>query len=560
MSMEEVWLRHYDREVPRHIEYPDDPLPVILKRNLAKWSHRPAIEFYGATLSYGELWRKIMRFAEVLRRKGIRKGDRVAIMLPNCPQNIIAHYAILWLGAVVVNTNPMYVEREIEHQWKDAGVKGAVVLDHLFPKVRAVLDSTGVEFVIVTSLKDALPFPLSFLYPLKARKQKLFTNVPYDNNRIFSYSFLLNSTPPTEEDCPAAIDDIALLQYTGGTTGVAKGVMLTHRNILANVAQITAWFSDLEWGKERIVGVLPLFHVFGMTTCMNWTLYTGSCVLLIPRFEINEFLKLLHKFRPTLFPGVPTIYVAIVNNPDIKKFDLSSIKFCITGSAPMPVEILRKFEELTGSVIVEGFGLTESSPVTHCNPLQGVRKVGSIGIPVPDTECKIMDLETGTRELGVGEVGELVIRGPQVMRGYWNRPEETQQTLRDGWLYTGDIARMDEDGYTYIVDRKKDMIIAGGYNIYPREIDEVLYSHPKVMDAVTIGVPDPYRGETVKVFVVPKPGETLTEEEIISFCKERLAAYKVPKIVEFRDSLPKSAVGKVLRKDLRREELEKARK
>ena len=559
MTMESAWLQHYDKDVPRHLDYPGEPLPLILKKNLARWAHRPATQFYGATLSYGELWRKITRFAEVLRKLGIQKGDRFAIMLPNCPQNIIAHYATLWLGGIVVNTNPMYVEREIEHQWQDAGVKGAIVLDHLFPKVQPILEKTGVEFLIVTSLKDALPFPLSILYPLKAKKQKLFTNVPY-NDHILSYNHLLKSTPPTEVECPVSLDDIALLQYTGGTTGVAKGVMLTHRNILANVVQISAWFSDLEWGKERIVGILPLFHVFGMTTCMNWPLYTGSCVLLIPRFEVNEFLKLIHKFKPTLFPGVPTIYVAVVNHPNIEKFDLSSVKFCITGSAPMPVEILKKFEKLTGSTIVEGFGLTESSPVTHCNPLKGLRKIGSIGIPVPDTDCKIMDLETGTKELPPGEVGELVVRGPQVMLGYWNRKEETEQTLKDGWLYTGDIARTDEDGYAYIVDRKKDMIIAGGYNIYPREIDEVLYSHPKIMDAVTVGVPDPYRGETVKVFIVPKPGESLTKEEVIDFCKERLAAYKVPKLVEFRDSLPKTAVGKILRKDLKQEEIEKAKK
>ncbi|SFM90056.1 long-chain-fatty-acid--CoA ligase [Thermodesulforhabdus norvegica] len=555
-ALEELWLKHYDEGVPRHAAYPEEPLPSILHRNVQKWAHKPITNFYGAVLTYGDLWRQISRMAEALSRLGVKKGDRVAIMLPNCPQYVVSYYATLWLGAVVVNTNPMYVEREIEHQWSDAGVKVAVVLDHLFPRVEKVYSKIGVEYVIVTSFRDALPRHLALLYPLKARKQKLFTAVPY-SDRVLPYGKLLKSNPPTEVQCPATLDDIALLQYTGGTTGISKGVILTHRNIMANVVQITKWFPDLEWARERIVCILPFFHVFGMTACMNWALYTGSYMLLIPRFEINEFLKLLHKFRPTIFPGVPTIYVAIVNHPDIKKFDLSSVKFCITGSAPMPVEVINRFEKMTGSIIVEGFGLTESSPVTHCNPLHGLRKPGSVGIPVSDTECKIVDIETGERELPIGEEGELVVRGPQVMKGYWNKPEETAQALRNGWLYTGDIAKMDEDGYTYIVDRKKDMIIAGGYNIYPREIDEVLYSHPKVLDAVTVGVPDPYRGETVKVFVVPKPGETLTPEEVISFCRERLAAYKVPKLVEIRESLPKSAVGKVLRKELREEELRK---
>ena len=509
-------------------------------------------------MTHGDLWRRISRFAEALSRLGIKQGDRVAIMLPNCPQNVIAYYAILWLGGIVVNTNPMYVEREIEYQWNDAGVKVAVVLDHLFPRVQSVLEKTSIEHVVVTSLKDALPLHLAALYPLKARKQKLFTAVPYDDH-VLPFKKLINSTVPTKRPCSAALDDIALLQYTGGTTGVAKGVMLSHRNILANVVQITAWFPGLEWGRERLVGILPLFHVFGMTTCMNLALYTGSCVLLIPRFEINEFLKLVSRFRPTLFPGVPTMFVAIVNHPKIAKFDLSSIKFCVTGSAPMPVEILEKFEKMTGSVIVEGFGLTESSPVTHCNPLYGLKKAGSVGIPLPDTECKIVDLENGAKEVEVGKEGELVVRGPQVMLGYWNRPKETAETLRDGWLYTGDIARIDEDGYTYIVDRKKDMIITGGYSVYPREVEEVLYEHPKVLDAVAIGVPDPYRGEIVKVFVSPKPGETLKEDEIISFCKKKLAAYKVPKLVEIRDDLPKSTVGKILRKELKAEELKKAR-
>ncbi len=352
------------------------------------------------------------------------------------------------------------------------------------------------------------------------------------------------------------LDDLAALQYTGGTTGTPKGVMLSHRNLLSNVNQLEAWVPDLRRGEERFLGILPFFHVFGMTVAMNLTLYTGCTVVLVPRFEVGEFLKILQKTKPTIFPGVPSIFVAIVGDAKARSYDLSSIRLCITGSAPMPVEVLRRFEELTGCIIIEGYGLSEASPVTHANPLGGARKVGSIGIALPDTDCKIVDLDLGVEEKPCGEIGELLVRGPQVMQGYWKLPQETADTLREGWLYTGDIARMDEEGYVFVVDRKKDMFISCGYNVYPREIDEVLYEHPKVLDAVAIGVPDLYRGEMVKAFIVIKPGEDLTEEEVIQFSKVRLAPYKVPRSVEFRQSLPKSMVGKVFRKELRQEVLQ----
>ncbi len=555
--MDRPWYRHYDAGVPRHLDYPDRPLPVLLGQTAAKYPKNTATEFFGAKLSYQDLWNQVLRFASALKDLGVEKGTRVGIMLPNCPQTVIAYYATLWLGGVGVMTNPMYVEREMIHQWNDSEAQVVITLDHLYPKVEKAVRSTGVKKMVVTSLREYLPFPLKWLYPLKAKKAKLFTAVPYDGSTVFNFSGLIRRSSPISAPCAAGLEDLALLQYTGGTTGVAKGVMLSHSNILANVIQICGWFPDLRWGKERVVAVLPFFHVFGMTVAMNQPLYSGSTLILVPRFEVNDFLKTLHKTKPTLFPGVPTIYVAIVNHPKIGEYDLSSIRYCITGSAPMPVEVLRKFENLTGGIIVEGYGLSEASPVTHVNPLTGMRKPGSIGIPVPDTDCKIISLEDGVTEMPVGQEGELVVKGPQVMMGYWNMPEETAQTLRDGWLYTGDIAKMDEDGYVFIVDRKKDMIIAGGYNIYPREIDEVLYQHPKVLDAVTVGVPDPYRGESVKAFVVPKPGETVTEQEIIDFCKAKLAAYKVPKAVEIRDSLPKTIVGKILRKELREEELRK---
>lgn len=555
--MDRVWYKHYDPRIPHSLEYPEECLPLALQKNALSFPETIASEFFGARLTYAALWNQILCFADALSRLGVKPGDKVAIMLPNCPQAIIAYYAALWLGAVVVMTNPLYVEREMEFQWGDAGVAFAIVLDHLYPKVERVLPHLKIQKVIVTSIKDFLPRLLKLLYPLKARQKKLFTAVPY-SDRLLSFSRLLRRASPHRGPFAGALDDLAVLQYTGGTTGTPKGVMLSHRNLLANVVQLESWVPDLRRGEERFLAILPFFHVFGMTVAMNLSLYTGCTVIIVPRFEVQEFLKLLKKTRPTLFPGVPSIFVALLADPNVRSYNLSSIRLCITGSAPMPLEVLRRFEELTGCVIIEGYGLSEASPVTHANPIGGVRKVGSIGIALPDTDCRIVDLDLGVEERPIGEVGELLIRGPQVMQGYWKLPQETADTLREDWLYTGDIARMDEDGYVFIVDRKKDTIISCGYNIYPREIDEVLYEHPKVLDAVAIGVPDLYRGETVKAFVVLKAGESVTEEEIIQFCKARLAAYKVPRAVEFRQSLPKSMVGKVFRKELRQEILRRA--
>jgi len=554
--MERVWYKHYDPQVPRTIECPGECLPLFVQKNALSLPHNIATEFFGAKLTYASLWNQILSFANALSILGVGPGKKVAIMLPNCPQAIIAYYATLWLGGVVVLTNPLYVERELEYQWGDAEVEFAIVLDHLYPRVERTLPHLKIQKLIVTSIRDYLPLLLKYLYPLRAWKKKLFTAVPY-SDRVLSFSQLVRKTPPHPLPFAVSLDDLAALQYTGGTTGTPKGVMLTHRNLLSNVVQLVAWCADyLRYGEERFLAILPFFHVFGMTVAMNLTLYKGCTAILVPRFEIDDLLKELKKTKPTLFPGVPSIFVAIVGHANVRSCNLSSIRLCITGSAPMPVEVLRRFEELTGCIILEGYGLSEASPVTHANPVSGVRKVGSIGIALPDTECKIVDLDLGVEEKPFGEIGELLIRGPQVMQGYWKLPQETANTLREGWLYTGDIARMDEDGYVFIVDRKKDMIISCGYNVYPREIDEVLYEHPKVLDAVAIGVPDPYRGEIVKAYIVPRPGESITEEEIIQFSKARLAAYKIPRSVEFRDSLPKSMVGKVFRKELRQEALQ----
>ncbi len=554
MATQKVWHQCYDEGVPFEIDLPKDPLHVLMDHTVRAFPQVTATEFVGARLTYLQLADHVSRFGASLSQLGVEPGDRVAIMLPNCPQTVIAYYATLSIGAVVVLTNPMYVEREMSHQFTDAGVKVLVGLDHLFPRIEKVWKETPVEQLVITSIRDYLPFPLNLLYPLKAKKQKLNMTVPY-NESIHPFKRLVNDSPGNPPRPEVDPDEVAALQYTGGTTGVAKGVMLTHRNLVTNVMQITSWLPEIKCGEERFLAVLPFFHVFGMTVAMNFPIYCGGSMTLLPRFEIKDFLKTTGKARPTIAPLVPTIFTAIVNYPEVAKYDLSSIRICISGSAPLPVEIMHRFEKLTGSVILEGYGLTEASPVTHVNPIKGKRKTGSIGVALPSTDALIMDLETGTKEQQVGQTGELMVRGPQVMKGYWNMAEETAETLKDGWLHTGDIAHMDEDGYVFIVDRKKDMIIAGGFNIYPRDIDEVLYEHPKIVDAVTIGVPDPYRGETVKVFVVVKPGETLNEEEVIAHCKEKLAAYKVPRLVEFRQELPKTMVGKVLRKELRAEEL-----
>jgi long-chain acyl-CoA synthetase len=554
--MEKTWHRFYDEGVPFDIDPPQDPIFACLERSAQAFPHVTATEFIGARLTYQQLADQVKRFAASLSQLGVEPGDRVAIMLPNCPQTIIAYYAILRIGGVAVMTNPMYVERELGHQLRDAGAKVLVGLDHLYPRIDRVWKDTAIKQLVITSIRDYLPFPLNFLYPFKAKKQNLNMKVPYGGS-IHSFKRLVKDSPGNPPRPEVAVNDLALLQYTGATTGVAKGVMLTHGNLVANFMQISAWLPTLNCGEERFICVLPFFHVFGMTTAMNWPIYLAATMTLLPRFETKDFLKTINKSRPTIALLVPTIFTALINYPEISKYNLSSINYVVSGSAPLPVEIMNRFEKLTGSVILEGYGLTEASPVTHVNPVKSKRKAGSIGIALPSTDARIVDLETGTEEQQVGQPGELVIKGPQVMKGYWNMDEETAKTIKDGWLHTGDIAHMDEDGYVFIIDRKKDMIIAGGYNIYPRDIDEVLYEHPKIADAVTIGVPDEYRGETVKIFVVVKPGETLTEEEVLAHCKERLASYKVPRLVEFRDELPKTMVGKVLRKELRSEELRK---
>lgn len=556
MSM--PWLKNYEDGVPHQPEIPDIPLYAILDQAVEKYSGNIATYFMGATLTYRELQSLVDAMACALIDLGVKKGDRVAIHLPNSPQFIISYFAVLKVGAIIVPCNPMYVEREMENQLNNSGAEVIITMTKFYPVVKQVRSKTKLRHVIVTNIKDFFTWKLRLLFTLfKEKKDGHRVEVAVNQNTHLFLDLLKKNAgrkPPKVDINPA--EDLALLMYTGGTTGVPKGAMLTHRNLLANAIQTSAWFTKLQPGKERVLTVLPLFHSYGLTTCLNMGVLNGAEMILLPQFKVDEVLETIDKKKPTLFPGVPTMYVAINNHPEVKKYDVSSIVACISGAAALPVEVQTKFEQLTGGRLVEGYGLSEASPVTHANPIFGNRKTGSIGLPFPGTIATVRNPEDGS-EMPPGEIGELAVKGPQVMKGYWNNPEETAQVLKGEWLFTGDMAKMDEEGYFYIVDRKKDMIIAGGYNIYPREIEEVLYAHPKVQEAVVASVPDSYRGETVKAFIVLKEGETATPEEIIEFCKGKMAKYKVPAKVEFRDSLPKTMVGKILRRILVEEEKKK---
>ena len=553
------WLRHYPAQVPPAFDYPKHNLAHFLVETTAKYPDLVALNFMGKKLTYNELLSASYQFAHVLRGLGIRKGERVAIMLPNCPQTVIAYYGTLLMGGVAVMTNPLYMPREMQHQLKDSGAKAILTLDILFARVRKVIPETDIRHLLVTSLKDYLPFPKNLLYPLKAKKDGHKREVVYGDG-VYSFMQLMKeaSSVPVEEAVDAE-RDLALLQYTGGTTGLAKGVMLTHYNLIANTIQSRLWCYKSEMGKEVYLAALPFFHVFGMTVLMNQSVHMAGKLILVPRFNPDQVLETIHRMKPTIFPGAPTMYISLIHNRDIHKYDLSSIRFCISGAASLPLEVQERFEAISGGKLIEGYGLTEASPVTHGNNIWEKRKTGSIGIPFPDTDARIVQYETG-EDVPPGDIGELIIRGPQVMAGYWNRPDETAKVLKDGWLYTGDLARMDEDGFFYILDRRKDLIIAGGYNVYPREVEEVLFEHPDIEEAVVAGVLDSYRGETVKAYIVLKNGATAKEEEIKLWCKDRLAAYKVPKVYEFRDSLPKTIVGKVLRRRLIEEDTEKLKR
>jgi long-chain acyl-CoA synthetase len=553
------WLDSYPPGVPEHVDVPAANLAALLDDAARDFPHAPALHFEGRTTSYAQLADQAWRLAAALAGLDVGKGTRVGLILPNCPQAVIALFATLRLGATVVQNNPLYTERELAHQLGDAGVEVVVCLDLVYQKVKALRGQTAIREVIVTSMLDELPAIKRALAPYTKRGKAAGVAIGRDEPVRRWREVLGSATARLPE---AAVDpdrDLALLQYTGGTTGISKGVMLSHANLRANVEQVRAWFPDADPGREVMMAVLPFFHVYGLTVCLLLGVRLGAALVLLPRFNLDGVLAAIDRFRPTLFPGVPTMYVAINNAVEKGGHDLSSIKACLSGAAPLPMEVAERFERFSGGRLVEGYGLSESSPVAIANPIYGKRKAGTIGMPIPDTLARVADPDDPSRTMPVGEPGELALAGPQVKQGYWNRPDETAQVLRDGWLLTGDMAVMDEEGYFAIVDRKKDLIIAGGYNVYPREVEEVLSEHPKVLEVAVSGVPDAYRGEIVKAFVVLRTGEQATTEEIREFAKARLAAYKVPRAVEFRDELPKTLIGKVLRRALVEEERAKAK-
>jgi long-chain acyl-CoA synthetase len=558
---ERPWLGSYPPDVPADYAFPEVPLTRLLDDAAASFPTTTALAFLGTRITYRELKESVDRFATALAGLGVTKGDRVAIVLPNCPQNVIACYAALRLGAVVVQHNPLYTEAELAHQLADCGAEVVICLDKVYATVNAVRASVpSVREIVVASVVEYLPHKQRLLLQLpiaRARRTKAEISAPVPPG-VKTFIRLLNAAKTPARQAPVEPrTDLALLQYTGGTTGLSKGAKLTHYNLVANAYQNRLWLPEVQAGREVTLAVLPLFHAYGLTVCMNLTVLIGGTLVLIPKFDLDAVFAAIDEFKPTLFPGVPPIYKAIVDSPKVRQHDLKSIKACISGAMKLPVETQEQFEKVSGGRLVEGYGMTETSPSTHGNPVYGKRKIGTIGMPLPGTECKIVAQDDPSVLVKVGEPGELAIRGPQVFAGYWNRDEKGVFT-DDGFVLTGDVARMDEEGYFEIVDRKKELIIAGGFNVYPSEVEEVLFSLTGVADAVVVGLPDRYRGETVKAYVVRAPGATLTEDDVVAHSAASLAAYKVPKIVEFRESLPRTVVGKVLRRVLLEEEKAKA--
>jgi long-chain acyl-CoA synthetase len=547
-----VWLRQYPPSVPQHLEIPDLLLTELIAKSVDRWPDRTAIVYYGARWSYRRFWEESERFAAALAREGVGPGDRVALYLPNTPAHPIAFFATLRLGAVVVQVSPLFLGQDLARLLKDAAPRALVTHEILYPNVAKVRDEFAVPAVFVSRLREFYPARLRPFVNHVLRRQNYPTAFPRDPwVRPWKRAVSTPGTVALVKADPARTP--AVLQYTGGTTGRPKAAVLTHRNLVANVVQGNSWNIRLEPGNEVVMLAIPLFHIYGLTVGLLMGLAAGGTVVLQTRPEIRELLKLIDRYQPTQFPGVPALYQAFNRQPDLAKYQVRSIRYCVSGSAALPGEVQRRFEELTGANLVEGYGLSETSPVTHVNPLGPNRRIGSIGVPIPETEHRVVDLETGERVLGPDEVGELSVRGPQVMQGYYRQPDETSLVLRDGWLRTGDIARIDPEGFVYIVDRKKDMVNVGGLKVYPREVEEVLFQHPSVADAAVVGAPDPEQGEAVVAFVVRKAGASVTSAELVAFVRERIAHYKAPHRVEFRDQLPRSGVQKVLRRVLREE-------
>jgi len=546
------WLAKYDKAVRPNLEYAEITVPRLLERSAREYPDRPAVIFFNASVSYRRLFGQVQALTATLQALGVAPDERVAVMLPNLPQTITVFYALLAAGAVVVMINPLYTEREIGIQLRDCQATTMICLDLLWPKIQAVRGDTSLTRIIVTSVADGLPFPLSALAALKSRLDRKRVLVPFDGATVIPWKRLASGTHSAPTPVAVRSSDPAVVQYTGGTTGAPKGAVLTHANLTANVHQCSEVLYAIGKQPERFLAVLPYFHIYGLTVCLNLPVAIGAAILPVPKFEPAKLLAVIAKHRPTIFPGAPAIYAALLRQKELPKFDLTCLRFLVSGSAPIPPAHMKKFKEITGAEIIEGYGLTEASPVTHFNPLAGEKKPGSIGLPLPDTLARIVD-DDG-RDAPAGVPGELWIKGPQVMSGYLGREAETAHVLQDGWLATGDVASMDRDGYFYIVDRKKDLIISGGYNVYPREVEEVLGEHPAVREACVVGVKHPVRGEIIKAVIVAAEHAHPTKEDIVTFCKSRLAPYKCPKQVEFADELPRSTIGKVLRRNLKEED------
>jgi long-chain acyl-CoA synthetase len=548
MAFERPWHRHYPEGVPAELEFQRVTMPEFLSRSARRYPTVAALDFIGRRITYAELEVLVNRFARALQGLGVARGDVVAMVLPNIPQVVIADYATYRIGAITAMANPLYTEHELQRQLSDCRARVVVTLDLLWPRLEAVRDRIPVEEVIVCHINDFLPFPKRQLFPFVKRES--YRKVPLGGT-VHDFMKLLRGCTPAPVENAAGWEEVGALMYTGGTTGVSKGAMLTHANLSCNVQQLRTFLPSAKDGEERELAVFPFFHSAGYTGVQNMCVYAGWTDVLVPRPEPANIIELLAKARPTIVPGVPTIYTGLLAHPRFRELDLGFVKAFLAGAAPLPLEIIRQLEELAGAGIMNVYGLTEISPMGTATPEGGPDKPGTVGVPIPSTDLKLVDLVEGREEVPVGEPGEVCFKGPQVMKGYHDKPEETARVLRDGWLHTGDVGVMDVDGYLTIVDRTKDLIVASGYNVYPNEIDAALYDHPKILEACTVGVPDDYRGETAKSFVVLRPGEMLDAEDVKSWCRERMAAYKVPTRVEFRDELPKSAVGKILRRELR---------
>jgi len=568
MSGERPWLSTYPADVPHSIApFPSESVFGLLESAATRFPDRPAIAWFGKHLSYRQLLHEVEVCSAMLAGLGIRKGDRVALIMPNSPPFTIAFYACMRIGAVAVGNNPVYSAREMEHQLRDAEVNVVLVADLMYADFADVFTAVGIEHVVVTRLNDYMPGLKKLLAPtLKFKKQQRSAGKPWPpvpkDAKVRRWHKEFASTgpvPPVAAVQPA--EDTAVLIYTGGTTGIAKGAMLSHANLTANARQAWAWITTIEEGQDAVLAALPFFHSYGLLAMVLTGLIAAKLVPVPNPRDIHLILEISQEEKPTFFPGVPRLYVAINEFPDVQTFDLKSVKACVSGAAPLPQAVAKRFAEVSdGAVLVEGYGLTECSPVTHVNPLDGRGRPGSIGMPVPDTEVRIISLDDPDKEMPQGEPGELCIKGPQVMLGYWRRPEETALAIRNGWFHTGDVAVMEPDGFFRIVDRLKDMVLVSGFNVYPNEVEDVLYHHPAISKAAVIGLPDDRTGERVKAFVVLKEGQELTAEELIVWCKDPaqgLTGYRAPKEVEFRDALPETLVGKVLRRVLQDEERSK---